>query len=369
MTLPPSIKKAVERESEGLNKSKSKKLLEETERRFREMSVVPAEAVGVISAQSIGEPGTQMTMRTKHFAGVTEMNVTLGLPRLIEIFDARREPSTPTMTIRLQDDVASDENKVREIAAKILEVSFESIMKEIVIDLLNFKIEVTLDNSSMESFNIDIKDVEKAMNKVFKKHKIVILKSGLIRLSPKDTKTILNLYKMKMKLKSMHIRGVPGIVQVLPIKRRGSWIIMTAGTNLRRVLKVPGVDPTRTFSNNIHEMFRVLGVEAARNSIVNEALGTLKQQGLEVDIRHIMLVADTMTLNGDIRGITRYGISGDKASVLARASFEVPLKHLFNAAVHNEVDNLSSVIENVMINQPIPIGTGLLKLVVKRDKK
>ncbi|MCK4714288.1 MAG: DNA-directed RNA polymerase subunit A'', partial [Candidatus Aenigmarchaeota archaeon] len=83
----------------------------------------------------------------------------------------------------------------------------------------------------------------------------------------------------------------------------------------------------------------------------------------------IMLVADTMTLDGGIRGITRYGISGDKASVLARASFEVPLKHLFNAAVHNEVDNLSSVIENVMINQPIPIGTGLLKLVVKRDKK
>jgi len=240
-------------------------------------------------------------------------------------------------------------------------------MKDITIDLLNFKIEANLNEDSMRSLNIDIRDIDKAMKKVFKKHKIELLKSGLIRISPKGTKTVPDLYRIKVKLRTMHIRGIPGIRQVLPIKKEGGWIIMTAGTNLRRIIKIPGVDPTTTFSNNIHEMARVFGIEAARNSIINEALETLNQQGLEVDIRHIMLVADTMCIEGDIKGITRYGISGDKASVLARASFEVPLKHLFNAAVHNEVDDLSSVVENVMINQPIPIGTGLLKLTVKRE--
>jgi DNA-directed RNA polymerase subunit A" len=368
MTLPPSITKIIEDESKDLKKNEAKKFVEMTEKKFKDMQVVPAEAVGVISAQSIGEPGTQMTMRTKHFAGVTEMNVTLGLPRLIEIFDARREPSTPTMTIHLDEDIVSDEKKVREIAAKILEVSFESVMKEITIDLLNFKLEATVDEAAMDSLNIDIKEIGKAMNKVFKKHKISILKSGLIRIAPKGTKTIPDLYKMKVKLRNMHIRGIPDIRQVLPVNRGGKWIIMTAGTNLKRVMKIPGVDPTRTFSNNIHEMSRVLGIEAARNSIMHEAVETLKQQGLDVNIRHIMLVSDTMCLDGDIKGITRYGISGDKISVLARASFEVPLKHLFNAAVHNEVDNLTSVIENVMINQPIPIGTGLLKLAVKKEE-
>ena len=205
MRLPPLIVKMIEDESKNLTKSEAKNLSDLTEKKFKEMQVVPAEAVGVISAQSIGEPGTQMTMRTKHFAGVTEMNVTLGLPRVIEIFDARREPSTPTMTIYLDEDVASDEGKVREIAAKILEVSFESIMKDITIDLLNFKLEATVDESSMDSLNIDIKEVGKAMNKVFKKHKISVLKSGLIRIASKGIKTVLeDILKTK---KTNHVLG------------------------------------------------------------------------------------------------------------------------------------------------------------------
>jgi len=109
----------------------------------------------------------------------------------------------------------------------------------------------------------------------------------------------------------------------------------------------------------------VLGIEAARQSIINEVFKVIETQGLNVDIRHIMLVADTMCITGQIKGITRYGIVGEKASVLARASFETPIKHIINAALIGEVDKLDSVVENVMLNQPVPVGTGLPGLITK----
>jgi DNA-directed RNA polymerase subunit A" len=365
--LPESVYSSMEREMKDLKPADAKKFVELVLSRYNESNIDAAEAVGVISAQSIGEPGTQMTMKTKHFAGVTEMNVTLGLPRIIEIFDARREPSTPTMTIYLQPEIANDEIKVRQVAARILEICFEDVMGELSVDLLNMKIESALDQHSMDNFNLTVDDVQKSLKRLFKKEKVTILKSGVVRLQAKAEKGISHLYHLRSKLRSAHIRGIIGVKQILPVKKSNEWIIKTAGTNLKKVYAIPEVDPARTVSNNVYEIADVLGVEAARNAIIMETVETLKEQGLNVDIRHIMLVADTMVFSGDIRGITRYGISGSKASVLARASFEVPLKHLFNAAVHREIDELKSVVENVMINQPIPIGTGLLKLLVKKD--
>jgi DNA-directed RNA polymerase subunit A" len=113
----------------------------------------------------------------------------------------------------------------------------------------------------------------------------------------------------------------------------------------------------------------VLGVEAARQSILAEVFKVIEAQGLNVDVRHIMLVADTMTITGTVKGITRYGVVSEKSSVLARASFETPLKHVVNASVSGERDFLNSVVENVMLNQVIPIGSGLPKLVIKKDSK
>jgi len=121
----------------------------------------------------------------------------------------------------------------------------------------------------------------------------------------------------------------------------------------------------RTTSNDIYEIYGVLGIEAARQAIINEACKVIGAQGLNIDLRHIMLVTDTMCMAGDVKGITRYGIVSEKASVLARASFETPLRHLINAALIGEEDKLSSVVENVMVNQPVPLGTGLPGLVTK----
>jgi len=163
------------------------------------------------------------------------------------------------------------------------------------------------------------------------------------------------------------MKGVKGIAQVLPVKRGDEYILLTAGSNLRGILKMKEVDAARTTTNDIHEIRTVLGIEAARQAIIDEVYKVLDAQGLDIDIRHVMLVADTMCVSGKVRGITRYGVVREKTSVLARASFETPIKHLINAALVGETDSLHSVVENVMINQPVPLGTGLPGLVTKMD--
>jgi DNA-directed RNA polymerase subunit A" len=125
------------------------------------------------------------------------------------------------------------------------------------------------------------------------------------------------------------------------------------------------VDKNRIISNDIHEIDSVLGIEAAREAIINEIQDVLNSQGLNIDRRHLKLVADAMTSNGVVKGITRMGIISQKSSILARATFETPVKHFVNATIKGSKDKLNSVIENIILNQPVPVGTGLPGLLVE----
>ena len=166
----------------------------------------------------------------------------------------------------------------------------------------------------------------------------------------------------------MKLKGIKDIKKVIPQKRkdpetgREYYVLITDGTNLAAVMKVEGVDPTRTKSNSIHEIENVLGIEAAREALVREIKNTLEEQGLDVDIRHIMLLADMMTRTGVVRQIGRHGVAGEKPSVLARAAFEVTVKHLFDASARGEVDLIRGVTENVIIGQLAPVGTAKVQL-------
>jgi DNA-directed RNA polymerase beta' subunit len=168
--------------------------------------------------------------------------------------------------------------------------------------------------------------------------------------------------KLLGKVSKHQIKGVPSIRRVLVTEEKGEWVIRTDGSNLSRVLEITGIDPTRTVTNNIHEIAKTLGIEAARNVIIKEAVGVLEEQGLDVDIRHVMLVADIMTATGEVRQIGRHGISGEKASVLARAAFEITVPNIVEASIRGESDPLKGVTENVIVGQSIPIGTGLVDL-------
>ena len=322
--------------------------------------VASGEAIGVVTAQSFGEPSTQMVLRTFHSAGVAEMQVTQGLPRLIEILDARKKPSTPAMEIYL-DPQHSNEKDARIIAEKIKEVKLKGIISEIAVDFTNKKIQIDIDNSALKRVHIGLDKVVEVLNdKGFNVKK----KSDGIALDLADS-GFKEIYKIKEKIKEVILSGVKAIEQVLVVKRSRDFVILTAGSNLKDILNFKGVDVDRTFTNDIHEISAVFGIEAARQAIINEIRKILETQGLNIDKRHLMLVSDTMTASGGVKGITRMGIISDKSSVLARASFETPVKHFVNATKTGKKDRLASVIENIIMNQPVPVGTGLPGLLVK----
>ncbi len=355
----------------GISDTKLKKVMEAAYEEYRNAQVQPGEAVGVISAESIGEPGTQMTLNTFHFAGVAEMNVTLGLPRIIEILDGRKELDNPMMEIYLKKQYASGKKieDLRYLALQIRETKLMDISTEFTISIADFTIEVKLDKEKMKQIELTNSKVMDALAKQLKGYNIKDSKDLLILKSRSKEDTFNEAYKTKEKIKEIVIKGIKGISQVLPVKREDEFVIITAGSNLADVLQLEEVDAYRTTTNNLFEIDQVLGIEAARRAIINEIFKVIESQGLNVDVRHIMLVADTMCISGTVKGITRYGVVSEKSSVLARASFETPIKHIINAALVGEVDNLDSVVENVMINQHVPIGTGLPSLASKPQQK
>jgi DNA-directed RNA polymerase subunit A" len=346
-------------------KTKVNKILQTIDDEYEHMRVEAGEGVGLIAAESIGEPGTQMTLNTFHFAGVAEMNVTVGLPRIIELLDGSKSISTPMMEIYLKNPYSKGKN-IKQLATNIKETKLEEVLKEISVNIQNQTIEVDLNMNKIKVLNLDVKGVAKVINNNTKGFHV---KDGesTVTLKPRSKNIELNeVFKLKEKLKEFYISGIKGIKQVLPVKRDDEFVIITAGTNLSEVLGLEYVDSSRTISNDIHEIAKVLGIEAARQIIIDEVSKVIDAQGLNVDIRHIMLVSDLMCHIGAIKGITRYGVISEKSSVLAKASFETPIKHIINASLVGEEDRLNSVIENVMLNQPVPIGTGLPQLVSKK---
>jgi DNA-directed RNA polymerase subunit A" len=336
--------------------------------------VQPGEAVGAVAAQSIGEPGTQMTLKTFHFAGVAEFNVTLGLPRLIEIVDARRNPSTPTMNVYLDEKHSKDEKLAREVAQKIEQTKVERVARSVEIDLADGGVVVELDPSLMENKGVTSEDIAEKLSNARPRLGDVTRTKNQITVTPElregeEATHMAKLQKTYEKVRNALIKGHAGIKRVLIKKEGDELVLYTEGTNLKGTLRTLGVDNTRTLSNHIHEIAETLGIEAARAIIIEEAKNVLDEQGLDVDVRHIMLVADLMTTTGEIRQIGRHGISGEQSSVLARAAFEVTVKHLINASVIGEEDPLRGITENVVIGQLIPMGTGSIELSMMPTKR
>jgi DNA-directed RNA polymerase subunit A" len=316
-----------------------------------------------VAAQSIGEPGTQMTLRTFHYAGVREQNVTLGLPRLIEIVDARRTPSTPIMSVYLDSEHRKSEKKATEVAREIIYTTMKDISKVMYIDPEKEEIVIKLDLAMMKDRSVSLEELE---NRLHLPKCVIRISDDQLRIKPEKSKDV---KKLLDKLSTYHVKGLPGISRVLVTEEERKWVIRTDGSNLSMVLGVRGVDPKQTSTNHIRETAETLGVEAARNLIIKEALGVLEEQGLDVDVRHVMLVSDIMTATGEVRQIGRHGISGEKASVLARAAFEITVPNIIDAAIKGESDALSGVTENVIVGQSIPIGTGLVDLYMSTAPK
>ncbi len=322
--------------------------------------VAYGESVGVVAAQSIGEPGTQMTLRTFHYAGVASL-AQLGFTRLVEIVDARKTPKKAVMEVHLKKEYLKKYEKVKEIAASIEEITLEKIAS-IEEDFTRKHIRVSLDYDMMQQTKISSEDVYKKLDAA----KISYTKDGVreLLIKPK-VENLKALRKITGSLGGIVLKGIPGISRAIILEKDGDYSIATEGSNLEEVFKIPEVDAERTSTNDIMEIGRVLGIEAARNAIIAETTKVLDAQDLKVDPRHIMLIADAMTSRGMVKSIGRHGLAGEKKSVLARAAFEETAKHLVHAATYGEVDELKGITENILIGQTIPCGTG--KVILEMD--
>ena len=330
------------------------------ESRYLGTRVDPLDPVGTVSAQSIGEPGTQMTMNTFHYAGVAEIDVTQGLPRLIELVDARKEPDTPMMTVYLDDEHATDREQAHEVVWKI-EATRILALGDVSTNVADMLVRIDLNDDTLTERGLTPDGIAETIES---KLGVETVQDGSVIEFGPEQPSYRELLQLVEQLRDIVFKGIEEVSRVVIRKEQredteDEFVLYTEGSAFGDVMEIEGVDASRSTTNNIHEIYRTLGVEAARESIIEETMNTLEEQGLDdVNIRHLMLVADAMTTKGTIESIGRHGISGNKESVLARAAFEVTVNHLLDAAVHGEIDDLNGVTENVIVGKPIKLGTG-----------
>jgi DNA-directed RNA polymerase subunit A" len=354
-------------EDRDVTAEQAEQITRAVESQYLETRVDPLDPVGTVSAQSIGEPGTQMTMNTFHYAGVAEMDVTQGLPRLIELVDARKTPDTPVMTVHLEDEYATERERAHEVVWKI-EATKILALGDISTNVADMVVHIDLNEDTLQErwpLMDDTNEIAAEIADIIQDNLGVDVRQNgtAIEFGPNEP-SYRDLLQLVEQLREIVFKGIEDVTRVV-IRREemddGSeeFVLYTEGSAFKKALNIEGVDASRTTCNNIHEVHKTLGIEAAREAIIDETMTTLEEQGLgNVNIRHLMLVSDIMTNDGTIQSIGRHGISGSKDSVLARAAFEVTVNHLLDAAIYGEADDLDGVIENVIVGKPVKLGTG-----------
>jgi DNA-directed RNA polymerase subunit A" len=367
---------------EDVSVEQADEIAKAVEEAYLDTRVDPLDPVGTVSAQSIGEPGTQMTMNTFHYAGVAEIDVTQGLPRLIELVDARKTPDTPMMTVHLDDEHATDSELAHEVVWQI-EATRILALGDVSTNVADMLVRISLNEETLterwppQGNESEPEQIKRAVDDVTETIEsklgvtVTVVEDAVLEFGPEEP-SYRELLQLVEELRELVFKGIEDISRVVIRKEEiddearvealgadEEFVLYTEGSAFGKVLDIEGVDGSRTTCNNIHEIHRQLGIEAAREAIIEETMNTLEEQGLDdVNVRHLMLVSDIMTNRGEIESIGRHGISGNKESVLARAAFEVTVNHLLDAAIHGEIDDLNGVTENVIVGKPIKLGTG-----------
>ncbi|MDE1761876.1 MAG: DNA-directed RNA polymerase subunit A'' [Candidatus Micrarchaeota archaeon] len=328
--------------------------------------VTTGEPVGVIAAQSIGEPGTQMVLRSFHYAGVASSIATSGLPRLVEIVDTRKKPATPFSYVYLKGKAAKNFEDAEKVVKKISEVRVNDIARRILENFSKGTILIKLDDQRMEANELTAKGVASKIEKLTKIECSASENAILVKTHTKNTKQIRS---MAVQIGKLTVNGIEnaGRAVIKQDKETGEFYIVTNNSNLVGILGIEDVDSSKIYTNDIFEIYRVFGVEAARNAIARELDTVLREQGINVDKRHLFILADAMTLSGGIKNVGRRGLSGEKESIFARAAYEETVKHLINAAAFGERDDMRGVTENVLIGKQIMLGTGSVTLAIKKE--
>lgn len=400
---------------------------------FSAARVNPGEMSGVLAAQSIGEPATQMTLNTFHRSGIGSKNVTLGVPRLNEILNVSRNIRTPSLVIN--PTVTNDQAFVNDLITELeytclgdvtikseihydpdprtsvvdedrefVEDYFQVETEETKVDQMSpWVLRIVLDMKKLSTKKLFMAEMANRITKHFfngvhvvysdDNSPLLVLRIRIltsnddkdgeteeVAVGSKDDEVLRRMQKNL--LETLHLRGIPGIKKVYTSQSRyqkwkeseqkfvgvEDWVLETDGTNLATVLNIPGVDHTSTVSNDVVEMFQVLGIEGARSSLFNEMRTVLSFDGAYVNYRHIACLSDCMTFGGFLMAVTRHGINSGESGPMLRASFEETVEVFMRAAMYSQHDMLNGVTENVLLGQLGRLGTGMMDVLLDASK-
>eukprot|EP00698_Gefionella_okellyi_P018051 TRINITY_DN5380_c0_g1_i1.p1 TRINITY_DN5380_c0_g1~~TRINITY_DN5380_c0_g1_i1.p1 ORF type:complete len:1783 (+),score=341.44 TRINITY_DN5380_c0_g1_i1:59-5407(+) len=403
-------------------------LLGEIETRFNQALCQPGEMVGPIAAQSIGEPATQMTLNTFHYAGVSAKNVTLGVPRLKEIMNIAKNIKTPSLTVALTPQYASDKDMAKQVQCALEYTTLRTVtelteiyydpqpMDTVVIEDREFVqgyyelpdedipvdkmspwlLRIVLSREMMTDKKLHMDDIAQKIQEEFDKELHVIFTDDnadtlvlhvrimndsdqKVEGATEDDAFLKNIESNL--LSDLKLKGITNVRKVFmreeksnkwePAtgkKQKVEWVLDTEGTNMLEVMSVTGVDHTRTISNHPIEVLSVLGIEATRAALLKELRKVIEFDGSYVNYRHLSMLSDVMTYRGHLMAITRHGINRVETGPLMRCSFEESVEILLEAAVFSETDHLKGVTDNIMLGQLCPLGTGNFKLFLNEEK-
>ena len=360
-----------------------KEFFKELWKKYIKAQVHPGEAVGAVAGQSIGEPGTQMTLKTFHFAGVASMNITLGIPRILEIVNFTQKISTPVIDARLvqEDDITA----AKIVKGRIEKIKLNRICKYIkeVISPDSCYIKVKLDKEYIDSSHLEItihkvKDAllsnKKKLNLKLRENHIIIESDIKLVIKPPETdrnNLYFSLESLMKNLPEIIVSGINTVNRVVINKKKddeSKYMLAVEGTGLLDIMKIDGIDYKNSKSNNILEILNTLGIEAARKSIIYELNYTFGEHSIHVDKRHLGLISDLMTFKGTVYGFQRFGMIKMKDSVFLHSSFERTNDILFDAAIYGKVECLRGVSESIIVGKTTPIGTGVFKLFMDKKK-
>lgn len=426
------------------NKVSLHMLLETITTAYKRSIVAPGEMVGMIAAQSIGEPTTQMTLNTFHFAGVaSKSNVTRGVPRIEEILSLTDNPKNPSLTIYLREEDEQDKTKAQTIMYMIEHTKLEDIIDKVQIcfdpketttrieqdtqlleqyyafenmvnecadeetgenaeaDKSKWVVRLSMNAEIMLEKNITMDDVHFTLTNIYSNDiqcvysdyndDNLVFRIRMTNVNKKDAKSnkkeaksldqtdemyLLRNFQNNL-LQNVVLRGVKNIGKVLMRKVQNNvkkvegsfksyehWVLDTIGNNLVDVLALDYIDVNRTFSNNILEMYNVLGIEAARQSIYNELVDVIAFDDTYINTHHLDLLCDRMTYNTKMTSIFRHGINNDHIGPIAKAAFEETPEMFLRAARHGEVDLMKGVSANIMCGQEGYFGTSAFQVLI-----
>ena len=408
-----------------LTKALFDEMLKDIHFRYMKSRVHPGEMVGTLAAQSVGEPTTQLTLNTFHSAGTSKANATAGVPRIMELLGASPNPKTPVNTIYLDASIAGSQDSALAKKREIQKTTLRDITKSVRIyydpnplsentavqedrDILQsyqkfsvtngqlctspWVVRLEFDDMEMVSRNvIDMTTIAAKIqnNRVLKVFECIHSDTNApgklvmrILFAPDVVKNVLALRFIEEKLLDTVLRGIDGVGRVYPrevkdeltydektggYRSESQWVLDVEGTNLLDLSTVPGVDPLRSFSNDIHEIKQVFGIEAARNALFREFSSVFTET--PINYHHLITLIDAMTYPGFFLKADRTGMSRNTENgVLAKSSFEETAKHLFNAALMGESDNMRGVSANIMFGQKPPCGTGFVDILIDETK-